>query len=60
VFHIIFLGQRMTAIIELRNASKVYHKGAAEIHPLATVSLAIEAGDFVALMGRPVPVRPLC
>lgn len=38
-------------IIELRNVSKVYHKGSADIHPLDDLSLAIERGDFVALMG---------
>jgi putative ABC transport system ATP-binding protein len=38
-------------IIELRRVWKVYHKGDAEIHPLEDISLAIDAGDFVALMG---------
>jgi putative ABC transport system ATP-binding protein len=38
-------------IIELRNVSKVYHKGEADIHPLDDLSLTIDRGDFVALMG---------
>ncbi|NUQ63729.1 MAG: ABC transporter ATP-binding protein [Pirellulales bacterium] len=39
------------SIIELRRVSKVYHKGASDIHPLDELSLSIDAGDFVALMG---------
>ena len=39
------------SIIELRHVSKTYHKGEAEIHPLDDLSLAIDRGDFVALMG---------
>lgn len=38
-------------IIELRNVSKVYHKGQADIHPLDDITLSIDRGDFVALMG---------
>ncbi len=38
-------------IIELRHVSKLYHKGNADIHPLDDLSLAIDQGDFVALMG---------
>lgn len=38
-------------IIEFRNVSKIYHKGAAEIRPLDDLSLTIDRGDFVALMG---------
>jgi putative ABC transport system ATP-binding protein len=41
----------MPAIIELRNATKIYHKGETVIHPLDDLTLTIEAGDFVALMG---------
>lgn len=41
----------MPPIIELRNATKVYHKGDAEIRTLDNVSLTIDEGDFVALMG---------
>jgi putative ABC transport system ATP-binding protein len=38
-------------IIDLRDVSKLYHKGDADIHPLDNLSLTIDAGDFVALMG---------
>jgi putative ABC transport system ATP-binding protein len=38
-------------IIELRNATKIYHKGDADILTLNNVSLTIDEGDFVALMG---------
>jgi putative ABC transport system ATP-binding protein len=38
-------------IIELRQVSKLYHKGDADIHPLDNLSLTIDLGDFVALMG---------
>ncbi|MCY3022427.1 MAG: ABC transporter ATP-binding protein [Planctomycetota bacterium] len=41
----------MPSIIELRNATKTYHKGEAIIHPLDDITLAIDGGDFVALMG---------
>lgn len=38
-------------IIELRNATKIYHKGDADILTLDHVTLDIAEGDFVALMG---------
>ena len=38
-------------IIELVNATKVYHKGDSDIRTLDNVSLTIDEGDFVALMG---------
>jgi putative ABC transport system ATP-binding protein len=38
-------------VIELRNVSRLYHRGADEVHALEHVSLAIPAGRFVALMG---------
>ena len=41
----------MPAIIELRNATKIYRKGDTEILTLDNVSLTIDEGDFVALMG---------
>jgi putative ABC transport system ATP-binding protein len=41
----------MPAIIELRHATKIYHKGDADILTLDNVTLDIEQGDFVALMG---------
>ncbi len=38
-------------MIELRNVSRIYRRGADEVHALEGVSLKIERGRFVALMG---------
>ena len=39
------------ALVEVRNVTKQYRKGAETITPLADVSLDVEKGDFVSLMG---------
>ncbi|HEX6962991.1 MAG TPA: ABC transporter ATP-binding protein [Lacipirellula sp.] len=39
------------ALVEIRNLTKRYHKGGETITPLADVSLDIEAGQLVSLMG---------
>src|SRR5690606_3722938 len=39
------------AMIELRDVSRVYRRGADQVHALEGVSLSIERGRFVALMG---------
>ncbi len=39
------------ALVEIRNVTKRYHKGGETITPLDDVSLDIEAGQFVSLMG---------
>lgn len=39
------------ALIELVNVTKSYKKGDQLVTPLANLNLAVEAGDFVALMG---------
>jgi putative ABC transport system ATP-binding protein len=42
----------MTApVIEIRRVHKVYAAGAAPVHALRDVSLTVERGDFVAIMG---------
>ena len=41
----------MTALVEIRNLSKVYVRGKERLEVLHHVDLDIEAGDFVALMG---------
>jgi putative ABC transport system ATP-binding protein len=41
----------MPALIELRNVSKVYHRDTIEIPVLDRLSLDVEAGDFLGLMG---------
>ncbi|RIK97103.1 MAG: ABC transporter ATP-binding protein [Proteobacteria bacterium] len=38
-------------LIDVRDVSRVYHRGADEVHALEHVSLFIERGRFVALMG---------
>src|SRR5262245_14053311 len=38
-------------VIQLEEVSKVYHAGEVDVHALNCVSLRIEAGEFVALMG---------
>src|SRR5690348_3882778 len=39
------------SMLELRQVSKVYGRGAAEVHALAGVSLSVEPGAMVAVMG---------
>lgn len=39
------------ALVELRNVTKRYHKGGETITPLDNVSLDVEEGEFVSLMG---------
>lgn len=39
------------ALVEIRNVTKHYHKGGQTIKPLDGVSLDIEQGEFVSLMG---------
>jgi polar amino acid transport system permease protein len=41
----------MTAVLELREVSKAYETGAAEVHALRQVSLSVDAGELVAIMG---------
>jgi macrolide transport system ATP-binding/permease protein len=38
--------------VALQSVSKIYRNGAAEIHALNSISLRIEAGEFVAIMGQ--------
>jgi putative ABC transport system ATP-binding protein len=38
-------------VIELRNVVKTYQMGSVEVHALRGVSLTVERGDFVAIMG---------
>jgi putative ABC transport system ATP-binding protein len=39
------------SMLELRNVSKTYGEGAAQVHALYTVSLSVEPGSMVAVMG---------
>src|SRR5204863_2676293 len=42
------------ALVELRNVSKIYHLGGEEIRALDDVSLDIEAGEFISIIGPSV------
>ena len=41
----------MSPVIELEDITKIYQAGAVEVHALRQLSLRIESGEFVALMG---------
>jgi putative ABC transport system ATP-binding protein len=41
----------MTAVVELRDVTRVHGTGAAEVRALRGVSLSVEAGELVAVMG---------
>jgi ABC-type glutathione transport system ATPase component len=43
--------RRPQRVIDLRDATKTYDTGAVQVHALRGVTLAIERGDFVAIMG---------
>ena len=42
----------MTAILEARGLSKVYRRGASEVRAVDGIDLDVEAGEFMAIMGR--------
>src|SRR5437016_2806221 len=44
-------GGAAVIMLELRDVSKVYGDGAAEVHALCDVSLTVEEGELVAVMG---------
>ncbi|MGB8437102.1 MAG: ATP-binding cassette domain-containing protein, partial [Burkholderiales bacterium] len=45
------VAQVIAPVIELREVTKTYGSGAAAVHALRGVSLRIEVGEFVAVMG---------
>ena len=45
------VGSKPSSYLELRDISKVYGEGAAEVHALRRIDLAVEAGSLVAVMG---------
>ena len=44
----------MPPLVELKNVYKIYHMGDTEIHALDGISLTIEKGEFVAIVGLSV------
>lgn len=46
------------ALLELRNVSKIYHLGGEEIRALDDVSLDLEQGEFVSIIGLPAVANP--
>jgi putative ABC transport system ATP-binding protein len=44
-------GPRRAPVIRVKNVTKTYDLGQIEVHALRAVSLSIERGDFVAIMG---------
>ena len=38
-------------IIELKNVSKIYHMGEVDVHALRGVSMKVNKGEFVCIMG---------
>src|SRR5437667_934165 len=41
----------MQPVIQLENFSKTYHTGEVEVHAVRNVSLEVQPGEFVAIMG---------
>jgi putative ABC transport system ATP-binding protein len=41
----------MSAVVEIRNISKTYHLGAIEVKAIRGLSLSLQPGDFIALIG---------
>src|SRR5436309_15533590 len=41
----------MNAVIKLEDVHKIYHTGEVDVHALRGVSLDIQRGEFVAIMG---------
>src|SRR3954462_7737146 len=41
----------MSAIIQLEHIDKIYHTGEVDVHAVRDVSMQIQKGEFVALMG---------
>jgi len=51
---------RASTMIELDRISRSFQVGDQLVQALREVSLTIAAGEFVSIMGRPVPANPPC
>jgi putative ABC transport system ATP-binding protein len=49
-----------SSLIELRDVAKVYGKGDAQVHALSRLCLAIETGEFVAIIGASGSGKSTC
>ena len=49
----------MTAMLELRQVSKVYGSGPTRVHALWEVDLTVGGGELVAVMGQCAGVRSM-
>ena len=50
----------MPPLVELKNVYKIYHMGDTEIHALDGISLTIEKGEFVAIVGQSGSGKSTC
>ena len=50
----------MPSLVELKNVYKIYHMGDTEIHALDGISLTIEKGEFVAIVGQSGSGKSTC
>lgn len=50
----------MAALVELKNVYKIYHMGDTEVHALDGISLTINRGEFVAIVGQSGSGKSTC
>lgn len=50
----------MPPLVELKNVYKIYHMGDTEIHAIDGISLTIEKGEFVAIVGQSGSGKSTC
>jgi len=50
-FHVVFNFVAMNAVIQLNEVHKTYHTGEVDVHAVRGVTMTIERGEFVAIMG---------
>lgn len=50
----------MAALVELKNIYKIYHMGDTEVHALDGISLTINRGEFVAIVGQSGSGKSTC